>query len=234
MGFFVVAIHIINYVMTHWALYKSSISEQLRFLPWVQSVQAPTIHSCTSHTDPNPLFTTWLRPAENIRTALFYFIFNPIEGNAKKRRKATISSQQSWLDPLTTTSGCRTTYVSFLSNRSQCALSEASSGTASGILHTLIVKTAVTLVTGTAQWGHVGRDKQIVTRLGGRLKRLSQISAEARSAFSRVHVAKFPYEAFAGSQQSRAARQRHVVKLARGGSAAIPQKATDGKDLLLK
>lgn len=78
-----------NHIMTRWALCKISISEELRFLPRVESVQAPTIHSCTSHTDPNPLFTTPLLLAENIRTALIFFFFffcffNPIEGKKKK------------------------------------------------------------------------------------------------------------------------------------------------------
>lgn len=103
--------------MTQWALCKISISEQLRFLPGVQSVQAPTIHSCTSHTDPNPLFTTPLRLTENIRTALiFFFLFLSNWGKGKKKNRTTIfSNQQPWLGPLTTTRGCRSTYVSFLS-----------------------------------------------------------------------------------------------------------------------
>lgn len=208
---FFIDIHIINHVMTQWVLYKISISEQLWFLPGVQSVQVPTTHSCTSHTDPNPLFTTPLRPAENIRTALiFFFCLYPIAGNEKKKQnnndfKSTVLARSSYyvqrLAAVVRTSP-------FSPNRSQCGLSEASSGAVSGILHTLIVKTAVTVVTGAAQWGHIGRDKQIVTRLEGRLKRFAQVSVEAQSVSSRVHVAKFQYEAFTGSQLSWAASGR--------------------------
>lgn len=102
-----------NHVMTRWALCKISISEELRFLPRVDSVQAPTIHSCTSHTDPNPLFTTSLLLAEYIRTALIFFFFLLFFIQLRERKKITIfSSQQPWLGLLTTTRGCRSTYVS--------------------------------------------------------------------------------------------------------------------------
>lgn len=117
-------IHIQTYTLkyhitTRWTLCNLSISEELRFLPGVESVQAPTMHSRTSHTDPNPLFTTPLLLAENIRTALifafaFFFAFFIRLRQRKKNRKTIFSSQQPWLGLLTTTRGCRSTYVSLL------------------------------------------------------------------------------------------------------------------------
>lgn len=90
-----------NHDMTRWALCKISISEELRFLPRVEFVQAPTIHSCTSHTGPNPLFTTPLLLTENIRTALIFFIFcffYSIEGKKKNNNifKSTALARSSY------------------------------------------------------------------------------------------------------------------------------------------
>lgn len=139
------------HIMTHWSLYNvSSISEELksglgcRFCKHTQYVVRLMLilihylrHSfCAQKREQNSLFS-----------------------NGQKKKPKPNLLQWTWLRILTTaTDICGTFFHSVpMWKWSLVIYIEPNSGIAAGVLHILIVKTAVTLVTSTPQKGHFRR-----------------------------------------------------------------------------